>query len=105
MCNRVLLHSAGWLVEMVNQPCIALVITIMSACMNCHREYTEPSMTRKLFFVIPVVNIYYYYYCCCRFDERGRLFAKQEVKAIQSGPNGLGLFFTGDQTGLITVWK
>ncbi|XP_050247867.1 uncharacterized protein LOC126695238 isoform X1 [Quercus robur] len=39
------------------------------------------------------------------FTDRGRLFAKQEVKAIQIGPSGLGLFFTGDETGLVTVWK
>jgi hypothetical protein len=76
--------------------------TLYCSCNN----NSEPSMIQELFFffVIPVINIYYYY-CCCRFDERGRLFAKQEVKAIQSGPNGLGLYFTGDHTGLITVWK
>ncbi|KAL0001561.1 hypothetical protein SO802_015342 [Lithocarpus litseifolius] len=39
------------------------------------------------------------------FTDRGRLFAKQEVKAIQIGPSRLGLFFTGDGTGLVTVWK
>ncbi|KAG5538488.1 hypothetical protein RHGRI_019162 [Rhododendron griersonianum] len=37
------------------------------------------------------------------FTERGRIFAKQEVRAIQIGPEGL--FFTGDATGQLTVWK
>ncbi|XP_027337785.1 zinc finger CCCH domain-containing protein 17-like [Abrus precatorius] len=37
------------------------------------------------------------------FAERGRLFAKQEVRSIVLGPGGL--FFTGDGTGLLKVWK
>ncbi|KAF5952943.1 hypothetical protein HYC85_010887 [Camellia sinensis] len=37
------------------------------------------------------------------FTERGRLFAKQEVRAIQIGTGGL--FFTGDATGQLAVWK
>ncbi|KAK7841972.1 zinc finger ccch domain-containing protein 48 [Quercus suber] len=36
------------------------------------------------------------------FTDRGRLFAKQEVQTLQIGPGGL--FFTGDQTGLLTVY-
>lgn len=38
-----------------------------------------------------------------RFSERGKIFAKQEVRAIQPGPGGI--FFTGDGTGLVRVWK
>ncbi|CAL5196188.1 unnamed protein product [Lathyrus oleraceus] len=37
------------------------------------------------------------------FAERGRLFAKQEVGLVDIAPGGL--FFTGDRTGLLTVWK
>ncbi|XP_004301390.1 PREDICTED: zinc finger CCCH domain-containing protein 48-like [Fragaria vesca subsp. vesca] len=37
------------------------------------------------------------------FDERGKLFAKREVQAIQIGSGGL--FFTGDETGGLSVWK
>ncbi|CAK9145779.1 unnamed protein product [Ilex paraguariensis] len=37
------------------------------------------------------------------FIERGRIFAKREVRAIQIGPGGL--FFTGDATGQVFVWK
>ncbi|PSS24341.1 Zinc finger CCCH domain-containing protein [Actinidia chinensis var. chinensis] len=37
------------------------------------------------------------------FAERGRLFAKREVRLIQIGP--AGLFFTGDATGQLAVWK
>ncbi|KAI8564724.1 hypothetical protein RHMOL_Rhmol03G0204000 [Rhododendron molle] len=37
------------------------------------------------------------------FSERGKIFAKQEVRSIQVGPGGL--FFTGDGTGKVRVWK
>lgn len=37
------------------------------------------------------------------FSEKGKIFAKQEIRAIQVGPGGL--FFTGDGTGLVRVWK
>ncbi|CAK7347988.1 unnamed protein product [Dovyalis caffra] len=37
------------------------------------------------------------------FSERGRIFSKQVVRTIQVGPDGL--FFTGDGTGLLSVWK
>ncbi|KAK6926300.1 Zinc finger, CCCH-type [Dillenia turbinata] len=36
------------------------------------------------------------------FFERGKILAKQEVRSIQAGP---GLFFTGDGTGQLKVWK
>ncbi|XP_042422421.1 zinc finger CCCH domain-containing protein 17-like [Zingiber officinale] len=37
------------------------------------------------------------------FGERGRIFSKQEMRAIQVGPGGL--FFTGDGTGELKVWQ
>ncbi|KAA8533783.1 hypothetical protein F0562_031300 [Nyssa sinensis] len=37
------------------------------------------------------------------FSERGKIFAKQEVRSIQIGPGGL--FFTGDGTGQVRVWQ
>lgn len=37
------------------------------------------------------------------FSERGKIFAKQEVRSIQVGPGGL--FFTGDGTGKVKVWN
>ncbi|KAJ1687963.1 hypothetical protein LUZ63_019353 [Rhynchospora breviuscula] len=37
------------------------------------------------------------------FERRGRIFAKKEVRALQTGPSGL--FFTGDGTGDLKVWK
>ncbi|CAL0335227.1 unnamed protein product [Lupinus luteus] len=37
------------------------------------------------------------------FLERGRLFARKVVQSLEIGPNGL--FFTGDGTGLLMVWK
>ncbi|KAA8539870.1 hypothetical protein F0562_026562 [Nyssa sinensis] len=37
------------------------------------------------------------------FSERGKIFAKQEVRSIQIGPGGL--FFTGDGTGKVRVWQ
>lgn len=37
------------------------------------------------------------------FSERGRVFARREVEAIGTGCGGL--FFTGDATGQLSVWK
>ncbi|KAL0413058.1 UNVERIFIED_CONTAM: Zinc finger CCCH domain-containing protein 17 [Sesamum radiatum] len=37
------------------------------------------------------------------FTERGRIFSKGEVEVIEIGTDGL--FFTGDATGEISVWK
>ncbi|XP_042506251.1 zinc finger CCCH domain-containing protein 48-like [Macadamia integrifolia] len=37
------------------------------------------------------------------FSERGKIFSREEVRAIQVGPGGL--FFTGDGTGELRVWK
>ncbi|XP_061347812.1 zinc finger CCCH domain-containing protein 48-like [Gastrolobium bilobum] len=53
-------------------------------------------------------------FCSCRdnsvglyelpsFSEMGRLFARKEVRSLEKGPGGL--LFTGDGTGLLTVWK
>ncbi|XP_015584409.1 zinc finger CCCH domain-containing protein 48 isoform X2 [Ricinus communis] len=44
-----------------------------------------------------------YLYDLPSFNERGRIFSKREVRTIQIGPDGL--FFTGDEAGLVTVWK
>ncbi|XP_059637905.1 zinc finger CCCH domain-containing protein 48-like [Cornus florida] len=37
------------------------------------------------------------------FKERGKIFANQNVRAIQTGPGGL--FFIGDAAGELSVWK
>ncbi|PWA77958.1 hypothetical protein CTI12_AA221290 [Artemisia annua] len=37
------------------------------------------------------------------FVERGRIYSRQDIQAIQVGPEGL--FFTGDAAGMVTVWK
>ncbi|KAH7557561.1 hypothetical protein JRO89_XS11G0181000 [Xanthoceras sorbifolium] len=37
------------------------------------------------------------------FSERGKIFAKKEIRSIQLGPGGL--FFTGDGTGQVKVWQ
>ncbi|XP_044506546.1 zinc finger CCCH domain-containing protein 48-like [Mangifera indica] len=37
------------------------------------------------------------------FSERGKIFAKQDIRSIQLGPGGL--FFTGDGTGQVKVWQ
>ncbi|XP_061348407.1 zinc finger CCCH domain-containing protein 48-like [Gastrolobium bilobum] len=55
-------------------------------------------------------------YCSCRdnsvrmyefpsFSERGRLFSQKDVRSLQIGPDRVVLVFTGDETGLLTVWK
>ncbi|KAK6930642.1 WD40 repeat [Dillenia turbinata] len=37
------------------------------------------------------------------FSQRGRIYATQEIRSIHMGSGGL--FFTGDEAGLVTVWK
>ncbi|CAI9101448.1 OLC1v1038778C1 [Oldenlandia corymbosa var. corymbosa] len=37
------------------------------------------------------------------FAEKGRTFSKGQVLAVETGPGGL--FFTGDSTGQLSVWK
>ncbi|KAL5980914.1 hypothetical protein ACLOJK_028834 [Asimina triloba] len=37
------------------------------------------------------------------FIERGKVLSKDEIRSIQSGPDGL--FFTGDDEGVLKVWK
>ncbi|KAI3857129.1 hypothetical protein MKW98_010543 [Papaver atlanticum] len=37
------------------------------------------------------------------FKERGKIYAKEEIRAIQTAPGGL--FFTGDGNGDLKVWK
>nr|CAD1830249.1 unnamed protein product [Ananas comosus var. bracteatus] len=37
------------------------------------------------------------------FNERGRIFSKEEVRILEIGPGGL--FFTGDGAGELKVWK
>ncbi|CAA3026675.1 zinc finger CCCH domain-containing protein 48-like [Olea europaea var. sylvestris] len=37
------------------------------------------------------------------FSERAKIFSKKEVRAIHIGPSGL--FFTGDGSGQVRVWK
>ncbi|XP_076915986.1 zinc finger CCCH domain-containing protein 48-like [Bidens hawaiensis] len=37
------------------------------------------------------------------FGERGRIYSRHDVRAIQVGPESL--FFTGDAAGLVSVWK
>lgn len=44
-----------------------------------------------------------YLYDLPLFKERGKIFSKREVGTIHVGPGGL--FFTGDKTGMLTVWK
>ncbi|KAI7737292.1 hypothetical protein M8C21_020724 [Ambrosia artemisiifolia] len=36
------------------------------------------------------------------FAERGKIYAKQEIRSIHGGPN---IFFTGDGTGEVRVWQ
>ncbi|MBA0871698.1 hypothetical protein Goshw_029097 [Gossypium schwendimanii] len=49
-------------------------------------------------------------FCSCNDDSvrlydlpSGRIFSKREVRVIESGPKNL--FFTGDASGSLTVWK
>lgn len=53
----------------------------------------------KLPCILTIIFIVYW----SRFSERGKIFAKQEIRSIQVGPGGL--FFTGDGTGQVKVWQ
>lgn len=55
---------------------------------------------RTLVELVTQLIIYIYW---CSFTERGKIFAKQGVWAIESGPGGL--FFTGDGAGGVALWK
>ncbi|KAK3431126.1 hypothetical protein EUGRSUZ_E02832 [Eucalyptus grandis] len=37
------------------------------------------------------------------FTERGKIFSRREIRTLQTAPGGL--FFTGDTTGMLTVWN
>ncbi|KDP27447.1 hypothetical protein JCGZ_19808 [Jatropha curcas] len=37
------------------------------------------------------------------FNDRGRIFSKREIGTLHVGP--YGLFFSGDRTGMLNVWK
>nr|GMD55513.1 zinc finger CCCH domain-containing protein 48 [Ipomoea batatas] len=37
------------------------------------------------------------------FSERGKIFSKEAIRCIEIGPGGL--FFTGDESGQVRVWK
>ena len=40
-----------------------------------------------------------------RFEDKGKVFTKQEVRALQVEEGEGGLFFAGDGSGRITVGK
>ncbi len=42
-------------------------------------------------------------FLCFRFTERGQLFSREEVRALQVGPNYL--VFSGDSSGEVKVWS
>lgn len=48
-------------------------------------------------------NIYIYFLKSCSFSERGKIFSKEAIRCIEIGPGGL--FFTGDESGQVRVWK
>jgi hypothetical protein len=78
-------------------------MTTLSAYMTCHRkqailiEYSGFSL--YFISIISCVTLYFFY----RFSDRGRIFSKQEIRAIQMGFSGL--FFTGDGNGELKVWQ
>jgi hypothetical protein len=66
--------------------------------------FPRKSLTRNLIhcsWIIVVLLIYVFVFD--RFNERGRIFTKQETRAIGTGP--AGIFFTGDGSGELKVWK
>lgn len=103
-CSRVCLLLVGWMIQMVIQFWFALVMTILFTYMSCHRECLNLSLNQfgwSLF--LPMLLFNEIELLCARFMERGRIFSRREVRVIEIGPDGL--FFTGDGTGMLSVWK
>ena len=86
-CNAMLLMSLNF--SKVSTNWMAWFFLVQGILSLCEKSF--------FFSLLDLTNISDY---CFRFTDRGRLFAKLEVQTLQIGPGGL--FFTGDQTGLLT---
>jgi hypothetical protein len=75
-------------------------MTTLSAYMTCHRKQTVLLEYSSMYFIVVYHEWLLLFY---RFSDRGRIFSKQEIRAIQMGPGGV--FFTGDGTGELKVWQ
>lgn len=85
-----------------NQSCYAHAMTIRSVSTICRRKFeflTAEYIFIYFLFSMFIKNFYYWF----SFSERGKLYSKEEVRSMQIGP--AGLFFTGDGTGEVRVWK
>lgn len=80
---RVCLFYVACMMLKPNQSCYVLAPTKAFISMTFLRKYT----------------CIYIYICI----ERGKIFSKKEVRAMEVGPSDL--FFTGDGTGELKVWK
>jgi len=91
--------------QMASQYCFPLVQTIQYACTNCHRKLKLILLLSQILHItllniVSSLNRFLFLY---RFSERGLLYAKKDIASFELGPDGL--FFTGDETGLLSVWK
>lgn len=69
----------------------------------CHRKYSPTWSLLIISFTIFQYQPEVLLSSITRFSERGKIFSKEEIRSIQTGPNGL--FFTGDGSGELKVWK
>lgn len=68
----------------------------------------HPSYYRVVSFLLTRMSIcmlsFAKHFCSAfRFNERGSLFSREEVRALQVGPGGL--LFSGDSHGSVKVWR
>ncbi|KAE9621001.1 putative transcription factor WD40-like family [Lupinus albus] len=76
--------------------CLWFFSMVYMLCIFC-KLLIPPPTSRKELIINSLVHLLF------RFAERGKIFTKQEVRAIQLGPGGI--FFTGDGTGQVKVWN
>lgn len=80
----------------------APVMIIRSVSTTCHRKLILNILVLNSC-AFSLINLKVFILFWFSFLERGRIYSKQEVRSIQIGPGGL--FFTGDGTGEVRVWK
>ncbi|RWW51018.1 hypothetical protein BHE74_00042678, partial [Ensete ventricosum] len=104
---RVCLFYVACMMPKPNQSCYVLATTKAFISMTFRRKYTCIYILRYMYvYVYKLISDLRHHMnpvSLSRFSERGKIFSKKEVRAMEVGPSGL--FFTGDGTGELKVWK
>lgn len=95
LCRQWQLHPSLW-PSIVSISVLDYLIFLIWETPDFHRYRENDFLVFNCLFFPPYLLLY-------RFSEKGKIFAKEEVRSIQVGPGGL--FFTGDGTGELKVWK